>query len=825
MSFFALATLLTATSVENAVINQANALDDWRTGLGFLPAQTAGVHTEEGPVVPNEYVLTAVNAQALNELANEVELDRITDVDAVITDPNVVSEDDERVADITANAIATYSVADTAPPTGSPAAAAAPSSAASALPSADPSEGNLNGYSPGDPLRQQQWALDQIGITDGTPRATGRQKIALIDSGVWTDHPDLAGRVTKRFYAGAGQAEELMPKHTSCRHGHGTLTAGITSATAFNGVGGRGIAPNAQLIDINVSNPDDCKKGPKMSATIAAIDLATEQKVDTIVMSFGFRLKHCALGLQQAIDRARAAGITVVAAAGNQNQFPVYHVPETPASCDGVISVGATHRGGGVADYSTRNYWVDIVAPGGRIVSGSSFGSPATHVLTTNWPDAREVPRTPYTGVAGTSFAAPYVAGLATLIREQRPNATPDEVEAIIEHTATHTGTEPTKSMGWGEINVPRAIELAKGNGKLPARAFEIPYPVGEQSVRLGTGKVQSVSRVGNSNRAIQRAIEISQYTFADVREQTTPRQRGQAQWGVLARHDVHADALAGASLTLGVGPLLYTTPALDSATAAELTRTLKPGATVYLLGGPKALPPTMETSIAALGFKPVRLGGSTRVETSVEIAHEVRRLVKEEARIDAVPVSLVTAHDAWADSVGAGYLGAAAGLPVVLNPTHELHPKVAQAVRQDEMIYAVGGPARLGEQVVWSLSTSRQPGNVIRLAGPDRVRTMIATAGRLERVRATKMRAVDVINFDDESAWATALAATVPSAAYAHLPVAVDNNHVEKDVLHYVQGMSVPVHVWGPTTVISDAVANQVRNAVSATNDADLNK
>lgn len=821
MSFFALAALLTATSVENSLIGQVEALDKWRSELGFLPDQTVNTQAKEGAAEPNEYVLTAVDAQALDEIAKEVDIKRITDVDAVITDPDAISEEDERVVDITANTTATYSVVEE---TATSEDDQGKETDKAGQPSERASEGNLNGYSPGDPLRAQQWALDQIGIDDGTSRASGRQKIALIDSGVWTDHPDLAGRATQRFYTGAGQVEELTSKQTSCRRGHGTLTAGITSSTAFNGIGGRGIAPNAQLIDINVTNPEDCGKGPTMSATIASINLATELKVDTIVMSYGFRMQNfCALGLQQAIDRARAAGITVVAAAGNQRQHPVYHSPEIPASCNGVISVGATHRGGAVAAYSTQNYWVDVVAPGGKTVGGSSFGSSATHVLTTNWPEARDVPKTQYTGVAGTSFAAPYVAGLVTLIREQRPNATPDEIESIIEHTASRSSPEATTAMGWGEINVPRAIEMAKGNAKVPPRAFEIPFPTRQQAIRQGLGKVQTISRLGKSNGAIQRAIEISQYTFINQGENPLTQRRGQAQWGVLARADVHADALAGASLTLGVAPLLYSTTTLDQATATELTRALKPGSTVYLLGGPKALPPGIENSIKDLGFKPVRLGGTTRIETSIEVAREVRRLVKEEAKVSAAPVSMVTAHDAWADSVGAGYLGAAAGLPVILNPTHELHPKVAQAVRQDDMIYAVGGSARLGEQVVWSLSTSRQPGHVVRLAGPDRVRTMITTTDRLERLRPAKMQSVDVINFDDESAWATALAASVPSAAYAHLPVAVDNNHVEKDALHYVHGMSVPVHVWGPTSVISDSVANQVRWAVSAKNNVNL--
>ena len=820
MSFFALATLLTVTSLENAVINQTNALDDWRSGLGFLSAQSESEAATATSAGVDEFVLTAVNAQALDELDEEYQLDRITEVDAIITNPDLFRDDDDRIADITPDVTATFSSlspseasATVSPALETPNEADTPSATAK---EADP-KADTSVYSPGDPLREQQWALDQIGVTDATPRGSGKQKIAVIDSGVWDQHPDLAGRVTAQYHVVDGKVENGPVKVNRCRRGHGTLVAGITSATGFNGIGGRGIAPNAELISIDATTQTNCEVGPTLSGTIAAIDLAINLKADTIITSYGFRLNYCPLGLQQAIDRARAAGIVFVAAAGNQAERPSRHVPETPASCDGVISVGATQRGGKIAAYSTRNDWVDIAAPGGSLAGGSSFGPYGTHVLTTNWPESPGYPKVPYTGASGTSFATPHVAGLVALIRQIRPTATPDEVEAIIEHTATRTTDKASTTLGWGEVNVPRALELAASTGPLPAAAFNLPYPVGPQSVRPGTGRVQTISRFGQAQDPITRAVEISQYTFIDQGGDPHKERRGQAQWGVLARADVHADALAGASLTLGVGPLLYTTNTLHDATATELTRTLTPGSTVYLLGGPQALPPSMDAAIARLGFKPVRLAGATRIETSASIANEVRRLVKEEANIDVVPASLVTAEDAWSDSVGAGHLGATAGLPVLLNPKEELHPLVQTATSRDELIYVVGGAGRVSDHVVWTLENKRKRGDVVRLAGSDRVRTMIKTAAQLERVRGASMKAVDVINFTNESAWATALAAAVPGAAFAHLPVAVDINRVDEDVLRYVNGYAVPVQVWGPTTVVSDDVANAVRGAVSA--------
>ena len=209
MSFFALATLLTVTSLENAVINQTNALDDWRSGLGFLSAQSESEAATATSAGVDEFVLTAVNAQALDELDEEYQLDRITEVDAIITNPDLFRDDDDRIADITPDVTATFSSlspseasATVSPALETPNEADTPSATAK---EADP-KADTSVYSPGDPLREQQWALDQIGVTDATPRGSGKQKIAVIDSGVWDQHPDLAGRVTAQYHVVDGKA-------------------------------------------------------------------------------------------------------------------------------------------------------------------------------------------------------------------------------------------------------------------------------------------------------------------------------------------------------------------------------------------------------------------------------------------------------------------------------------------------------------------------------------------------------------------------------------------------------------------------------------------
>lgn len=806
MSFLALATLLTATTTENAIITQVEALDQWRAQLGFLPAISKEKRQGKAAGQHVQYVLTATSPQALDDLAKTHTVERISPYNAIINNPSDFDHADERILSIEADDTGAFAQVE-------PEAELTRVNKAAPQPDTD----GTKGFSPFDPLRIHQWGLDQIKVDDATPRGSSKHKIAILDSGIFDQHPDLAGRVTKKYYTANNKVEEIDPSNNQCRKGHGTLVAGFTSATAFNGIGGRGIAPDAQLIDINTVSSVDCKKGPTLGATLTSIQLAIDLEVDVIVMSYGFRWGYCTLALQQAIDRARAAGITVVAAAGNQHGFPLTHQPEAPASCDGVISVGATMRGGQVSDFSTRNNWVDVTAPGGKIDYGSSFGPYSSYVLTTNWDKAPDFPKTEYVGVAGTSFSTAQVAGLALLIKQARPTASPDEVESIIEHTATRAQDTYSSAQGWGEINVERAVAMAKDVKPVPTPAFNLPYPVRAHSLRKLSPKPQTITRIGGAKDPIAMAVQISQHTFINQGESVDTQRRGQAQWGVLARADVHADALAGASLTLGASPLLYTTNTLDTRTAAEFTRTLKPGSTIYLLGGPEALPKPIEASIKELGFNPVRLGGETRIETSIEISKEVRKRVKEVTGKSEVSASLLTADNAWPDSIGAGYLGAMAGLPVLLNPKNELLAKVKDVVQHNEIIYLVGGVDRISEHVQWTLSSSRNAGYVARLAGPDRAHTMVKTAAQMERLRTYPIRGIDLVNFDHEHAWTTALAAAVPSAAFAHIPAAVSEQKVDPDVLNYIKATSVPINAFGSAQLISDTVTNAAENAVSS--------
>ena len=246
-------------------------------------------------------------------------------------------------------------------------------------------------------------------------------------------------------------------------------------------------------------------------------------------------------------------------------------------------------------------------------------------------------------------------------------------------------------------------------------------------------------------------ALEVSRSRFGDAGGAGR-----QAAHAVVATVEAFADSLAGAALTTD-GPLLLTgSAALADDTAAELTRVLTPGATVYVLGGEAALSAQVADDIAALGFTVARLAGATRVETALAVAEEVRRLSNSDtvllARSEGSPGNPTSA---WADSMTGGSLAAAARLPIVVTPTDTLHPAVAAWLAEVAPASTVllGGEAALSDAVEDAAPNSR------RLAGPERTATAAAIAAADLWPRGDARRFV-ILDGGREDGWAYGLSA-----------------------------------------------------------------
>lgn len=288
----------------------------------------------------------------------------------------------------------------------------------------------------GDPLRPQQWGLDMV-EADAAHRVTRGDGalVAVLDSGARLGHPDLAGRLV------AGRDFVERDDRPEDADGHGTHVAGIVAAATGNDVGVAGVAPLSRVLVVRVLD----EKGEGDADTIAeGIDYAVDRGVDVINLSLGETVPLSPLGFggsfEDALDRALDRGVIVVAAAGN-NGVPVC---EQPAGEGRLLCVGSVDRRRQRSAFSSFGTGLGLVAPGGGI------GARADDILSTYL-------RPDYEFLAGTSFAAPHVAGVAALLVSRGVRGQ-DAVRRIVE-TATDLGPPGRDAeYGAGLVNARAAV-------------------------------------------------------------------------------------------------------------------------------------------------------------------------------------------------------------------------------------------------------------------------------------------------------------------------------------------------------------------------------
>ncbi|MGP4027552.1 S8 family serine peptidase [Actinomadura sp. 3N407] len=260
----------------------------------------------------------------------------------------------------------------------------------------------------------QPWAQQILNIGAAHERATGRGvRVAVVDSGVSAKNPQLSGQVLKGADLTKTGPEDCL--------GHGTWVAGIIAAKKGGGPF-FGVAPDAKIIPIKFAAK---ARGVDSGLAAKGIDAAVRLGADVVNVSTQ------SLGddprLRKSVENAIAKGVVIVAAAGNidpeQGREPGLMYP---SAYPGVISVGAVDQQGSVTAFSNSATPVSVMAPGKDIVTTAPDG---------NYAVAEQ----------GTSFATPFVSGLAALIEEAYPDLTPAQVKQRIEGTA-----EGSKGIGSG---------------------------------------------------------------------------------------------------------------------------------------------------------------------------------------------------------------------------------------------------------------------------------------------------------------------------------------------------------------------------------------
>lgn len=661
---------------------------------------------------------------------------------------------------------------------------------------------------PDDPRYAEQWGHRRTRAAAGWDHSTGGDvRLAVIDSGMLGSHPDLAANIVEQVNTADGEAR-VRPLHSDndpCELGHGTFVGGVAGAHGDNGVGITGVAWDVSLVDISAISPQVGCAGLPDSAILEGLRYAIHHPdgpVDVVNLSFGRPAERCPAAYQSLVDEATAAGVLVVAASGNgeaddngQGRAMV------PASCNGVISVGATRLDDSRASYSTSNPFVDVVAPGGDADDGIEGLILSTGRGSSGY--ARE---------AGTSHAAPYVAGAVALLRGLRPELTVAQVESLLERTAKDLARQGRDNgTGWGLIQLDAALEWAASDRPIPAPAADPVFPVDKSAEPWSPPSVVRLSAAGTTiTTAASQAVAVSRSVF-------TP---GQAAHAVLAREDDFADALAGSALGNGIGPLLFTprTGPLATVTRVELRRVLPAGATVYLLGGAAALPVTLEQELRNEGFVPRRLAGNAREHTAVVVADEVDRLGLRSRRS-----VLLARSDQWPDAVAGGSLAAWFGMPILLTPPKALHPMTADALRRlaPDRLYALGGSAAISPAV---LEAAGQAGGVPavqrrRLSGSGRAETAVAIAGELESLLqehdGSRPGAVLAVNMRRADGFAHALSASVLSGSTGAVMVPVEGQAgttLPQAAQDYVRGFGLNGILIGGADVVSEQVGRALQ-------------
>jgi len=313
---------------------------------------------------------------------------------------------------------------------------------------------------PNDPFFNYQWNMTALQMPAAWDVATGQGvTIAVLDTGVafenyqaFREAPDLASTT---FTAGYDFVN--ADSHPNDDNGHGTHVAGTLAQSTNNGEGVAGVAYNAKIMPVKVL--DSLGQGT-YAGIIQGINYAVANGADIINLSLsGFSGSQA---LQEAVDNARAQGVLVFAAAGNNGGAVEY-----PAKYDSVIAVGAVRYDNSRAPYSNFGAELDVVAPGGDNTvdqNGDSFGDGI--VQQTFHPG--EINTFRYLFMAGTSMATPHVSGIAALLLEKDPSLTPDQLEAALKSTAIDLGPAGRDDeYGAGLVQAASAL-AAIGGGTLP---------------------------------------------------------------------------------------------------------------------------------------------------------------------------------------------------------------------------------------------------------------------------------------------------------------------------------------------------------------------
>ena len=356
--------------------------------------------------------------------------------------------------------------------------AAAGAQAARAVP---PPGACITPMDPGQQITQVPWAQNALAPERVWPFTRGAGVlVAVIDSGVDTDHPQLStpGKVLPGF-----DFIRNRPGADFDCISHGTAVASIIAATPEAGLGFHGVAPGVRILPVRVSDVDSGAGDSGSSVNPAVFAKAIRYAVDkgARVINLSVVMYRDVPAVRAAIHYAESKDVVVVAAVGNQHQQSGADPVPFPAAYPGVVGVGATTIDGNRLDASQVGSYVDLAAPGGGVLAATRQHG--------------------YVFWDGTSFATPFVSAAAALIRSEYPQLRAAGVVSRLLATADPAPGGPSgPAYGHGVVDPYRAVTESL-DGANPA--------AGPAVLRTPTPDVAAVQRAALSRRRAGHANHV----------------------------------------------------------------------------------------------------------------------------------------------------------------------------------------------------------------------------------------------------------------------------------------------------------------------------
>ncbi len=346
---------------------------------------------------------------------------------------------------------------------------------------------------PNDEYFPLQWHYQQINLPAAWDITTGSQDVtvAVIDTGVLLDHPDMQGQLVAGYdfissttASGDGNGIDIDPNDMGDSDGsvpssfHGSHVAGTIAAASNNTRGVAGVAWNVKVMPLRAlgiggGSGYDINQAIRYAAGLSNDSgQVPENPADIINLSLGG--PGFSQVAQNTISAARAAGVTIVAAAGNDGNSELFY----PASYDGVISVSAVGPQNTLAPYSNFGSRVDVAAPGGDVRGDINGDGYADGVLSTGGDDSGDTVAFNFNFQNGTSMASPHVAGVIALMKSVNGALTPEQIDALLSDGALTDDLGSggrDDAFGHGLINAQKAVTAAlNASGETPEENPEL---------------------------------------------------------------------------------------------------------------------------------------------------------------------------------------------------------------------------------------------------------------------------------------------------------------------------------------------------------------